>query len=383
MSKKVTFNSNLIYFIVVALFVVVRICSNYGLFDFLGGYGRIILGILTQVGLIFLLPLVLFKKLNKSSVKETASFFSFRKVSTKTVFVSIALGVVVFLINIYVSNFFNGAIQLFGYKPVERAGSVSTEWWGLLLNLFVTALLPAVCEESLHRGMLLKGNSSFGMKKSILISGLLFGLLHLNIEQFFYASIIGFFLGYLCWVCNSIVPCMIIHFVNNAISVFLSFASAKGWTIGNIFNEISKYLVSSQFLGLVMFILILCLLVMLAIEMTKFLMKDSFNYNFDKRQKELANLALRESYFKQIDDIKNDTETTDFVVGQNQFSFTIDLNQFLRYVNEKLEKKDSCKPEKQEVKIKNVDLKIKILLWGSFALSAIITFLTFIWGLFR
>ncbi|MBP3431863.1 MAG: CPBP family intramembrane metalloprotease [Clostridia bacterium] len=376
----------MIYFVVVALFVVLRICSNFGVFEFLGDFASSILGIVTQVGLIFLLPFFLFKSLNKMSVKETCKFFSFKKVSIKTVLVSIVLGVVVFCLNVYVSSFFNGIIQMFGYTPAAHSSSVSKEWWGLLLNLFVSAVLPAICEESLHRGMLLKGNSALGMKKSILLSGLLFGLLHLNIEQFFYAAIIGFFLGYLCWSCNSIYPCIIIHFMNNAISVFLSFASANGCAIGNIFTEVSKFLIQSQFLGLVMFLLVLGLLVVFAIDLTKLLMKDSFDYNFGKKQKELANMAVRENFFKQIDDIKNDTASDPLYSAEKNVLY-IDLAEFMQYVNKSMEIVKSKQEEEEklhpEVEDKNIDLKIKILKYGSIALSAIVTIMTFIWGFFR
>jgi len=325
MSKKIVFNTNLIYFLTMTLFIIIRICSNFGIFDFMGDYASFIMGTITQIGLIFLVPFCLSKILNKVSFKENFKFFNFKKVSWKTVLVSFVLGIVIFCINVYVSSFFNGIIQAFGYNPSSSSGSsLPATWWVLIINLFSTALLPAFCEESLHRGMLLKGYSSMGMRKSIIFSGLMFGLLHLNIEQFFYATLIGFFLGYLCCMCNSIVPCMIVHFMNNAISVFLSFASVKGWGIGNVFNFISGFLSKNFVLGMVFFVLLLCLFVVLAIELTKFLMKESFRYNFGKKQKELTDLAIRESYFKQIENIKNNSEEKPLFRSENN-NIIVDL----------------------------------------------------------
>lgn len=374
--KKVSFYTNLIYFVVVIGFVIIRICANLGLFQFMGAYGSYYMSLITQIGLIFLLPLILFKILNKSTVKNTFKFFSYKKVSFKTIILSIILGAVVFFLNVYVSNFFNSIIALFGYKHTPATSALPATWWVLLLNLLCTAVLPAICEETLHRGMLLKGNSSFGMKKSILISGLLFGLLHLNIEQFFYASIIGFFLGYLCWCCSSIYPCMIVHFMNNGISVFLSFASAKGWAIGNIFTNISKFLLQNPVLGFVMFILVLGLLVWIGFELTRLLVKDSFNYNFGKRQKELTSMAIRESYFQQIEDIKTSSVHKPIYSAKDNM-IVIEANEFLDFINKNANKifpkTDFQKPK--------MDTKTKIFLIGSVVLSAAITIMTFIWGL--
>ncbi len=383
MSKKISLSANLIYFIVLVVFIVVRICSSFGVFSFMGDYASYIMSFITQVIIIFLLPFVLFKTMNKMTVKDTFKFFSFKKVSWRTLVVAVALGVVVFCLNIYVSNFFNSLIQLFGYTPSSSSGGLPATWWVLMLNLLSTAVLPAICEETLHRGMLLKGNSQMGIKKSIIISGFLFGLLHLNIEQFFYASIIGLFLGYLCWCCDSIYPCIIIHFMNNALSVVLSFASAKGWAIGSVFSWISNFLSSNYLLGFVIIILFLCLLLMVAGEFTRFLIKDSFNYNFGKRQKQLASMAVRENYFKQIENIKSANQQNNAIYSAQKNFVYIDFKEFMEFVSKNMEevKKESDKSE--QTKVKNVDLKIKILLVGCFVLSAIVTFMTFVWGLFR
>ncbi len=350
----------------------------------MGDYASYIMSLFTQVVLIFLIPFVLFKMTNKFSVKDTFKFFSYKKISWKAVFVAVGLGVIVFCLNVYVSNFFNSLIQLFGYTPSSSSGNgLPATWWVLVLNLLTTAVLPAICEETLHRGMLLRGNSKMGIKKSVLISGFLFGLLHLNIEQFFYASIIGLFLGYLCWCCDSIYPCMIIHFMNNALSVFLSFASAKGWAIGNIFSWISKFLLSNSLLGFVILILALVLLFMLACELTRFLIKDSFNYNFGKRQKQLTNMAVRENFFKQIENIRNDTNDGNSIYSTEKNIIYIDFREFMDFVSKNMEEMKNTQIETENSKIKNVDLKIKILLIGSFVLSAVVTFMTFVWGLFR
>ncbi len=84
----------------------------------------------------------------------------------------------------------------------------------------IAALLPAVCEEVMFRGMVLntlvKKYSAFG---SSVICGLLFGVFHFSLHRFIPTAIIGFFLSLLKIRTGSIIPPMLAHFVNNFIII--------------------------------------------------------------------------------------------------------------------------------------------------------------------
>ncbi len=408
-TKKISFYSNLSYFVVLLVFVGVRICSGFGLFSFLGEYADTIMAFVTQVGIILLLPLLIFKTLSKKNFKEAFAFCSYKKTSWKVLASAVVLGIVVFFLNFYVSSFFQNIITGLGYKPVTGADSgLPNTWWGLLLDLFTTAVLAGVCEETLHRGLLLHGNSNLGITKAIVLSGVLFGLLHLNIMQFFYATLIGIFLGYLCVMCNSIFPCMIVHFMNNALCVIVSFGAQNGWGVGKIFNILAEFLTQNFVLGGIFFVLLLGLLVIFAWELTKFMAKESFKYSFGKRQKELANLAIRDSFFKQIEDIKSGEKAEKPLFHTEDKMIFLDFKQFVNFVGENIEKNkqadkkfienDAQKSSEKNVvfktkigenflskdkEIKDIELKTKILLYGSLALGTIVTIMTFIWGLLR
>lgn len=377
--KKINYFTNLIFFVVLVLFVVVRICAHYNLFSFLGECGAFLLSFVTQVGIIFLLPVFLLKIFSKSKSKEVFSYCGYRKVSVKVVILSVALGAVVFFLNVYISNFFQTIIAMFGYKHNSGGSSaIGLTWWGLLLNLFCTAVLPAICEETLCRGIVLNGNAMLGLKKSVLISGLLFGLLHLNIEQFFYATLIGFLLGYLFWGCGSIVPGMIVHFMNNAISVLLHFFEKKGWAIGNIFSSISDFVVKNNMLGLLVLMLVLILLGYFAFYLVRKMFEETFKASFVKNEKAFAKYAIRQTYFKQIENIKNTGESGDLSREIN----ALDNNAIEKYTDSNFEKliEQASKFSVYPKTIK-MDPRAKIFLIGSIVLSAIVTILTFIWGL--
>lgn len=380
LTNTTNFYTNLIYFIVVVCFVIIRILATV-FSSQLNFYVSYALGIITQLGLLFFLPLLLFKLLSKSKFKDIFSNFRFKKISYKSVLVAVGLGFLVFFLNVYISSFFNSIIQLFGYKPSSSSSSLPSEWWFFFLNLFCTAILPAICEEFLHRGMLLSGNSCYGVKKSIIISGFLFGLLHLNIEQFFYATIIGLFLGYVCWSTDSIYPCMIVHFINNASSVFLSFARSQGWGIGNMFSYISKFLTSNAFIGFMIFILFFCLLVMLAIEATKFLIKDSLMSDLIKQKKKFTSMFVRNAYFSDIEKIKNGDGADKLKTkgDDNKKVIFVDVNELLGIIGNNMNRV-LTEIENQEKRM-TTSITSKIFMYGSIVLSAIVTIMTFIWGL--
>ena len=82
---------NLIYFIIMALFVCLRICTSMNVFSFLGETENYILTFVTQVGLMFILPLFMYTALKKQKVKKTLNDFSVKKISAKEIFISISI----------------------------------------------------------------------------------------------------------------------------------------------------------------------------------------------------------------------------------------------------------------------------------------------------
>ena len=80
-----------------------------------------------------------------------------------------------------------------------------------------------------------------GLKKAVILSGLMFGLIHLNINQFFYATIIGMVLAVVTLYSRSIFPAMIIHFMNNGLNVYFSFAKARGIFGANFYEKLFSF----------------------------------------------------------------------------------------------------------------------------------------------
>ena len=82
-----------------------------------------------------------------------------------------------------------------------------------------TAVVPAVCEEFAMRccglGMLRKYGKAFG----VICISMLFGLMHGNVIQFVFATLVGIILGFVTVKTNSVIPAVLIHMFNNGMSV--------------------------------------------------------------------------------------------------------------------------------------------------------------------
>lgn len=90
------------------------------------------------------------------------------------------------------------------------------------LTLFHVAIVPAVCEEVLYRGYVMRAfEKSWGIWPAIIISGLLFGLYHVQLTNLLPLASIGILLAAITWYSGSIYPAMVAHFVNNGSSVMI------------------------------------------------------------------------------------------------------------------------------------------------------------------
>lgn len=88
------------------------------------------------------------------------------------------------------------------------------------LTLFHVAVVPAICEEVLYRSYVLRAfEKSWGIWPAIIISGVIFGLYHLQLSNLFPLAAIGILLAYITWISKSVLPAMAGHFANNGGSV--------------------------------------------------------------------------------------------------------------------------------------------------------------------
>jgi len=114
-------------------------------------------------------------------------------------------------------------VEIFNYAEFSSEflwGNDKLAPYQLVLSFITTAIVPAICEEFLFRGAILSALKPYGKAPAIVISGVLFGLMHQNIEQLLYTTIAGLVLAWVVYETGSIWVSVLIHFFNNFVSVF-------------------------------------------------------------------------------------------------------------------------------------------------------------------
>ncbi len=88
-----------------------------------------------------------------------------------------------------------------------------------LLGLLTMAVIPAIFEELFMRGAVLSNYRNIPIFKASLINGFFFGVFHTNMQQFFYAALLGFIFSYFVYYTKSIFSVILSHFIINGINV--------------------------------------------------------------------------------------------------------------------------------------------------------------------
>ncbi len=154
----------------------------------------------------------------KRDVKETYGF-AYAKMADY-------LGSTVLIVGAYLVNLVI-AVGLMSLFP-ESAGNVETVFEDIMSGnvpavFLVIALAPAVCEEMLFRGVIMHSlKVKYRVPSAIAITAALFGLYHMSLVKFIPTGLLGLLLCLVVWKTGSIYPAMLMHFINNAISVFIS-----------------------------------------------------------------------------------------------------------------------------------------------------------------
>ena len=165
--------------------------------------------------LFILIPCIVFMLANKMNIKKTLKL---NPMKTSDIFRVILLTLVMLPITQLISKI---ASSIFG-SPISEfiTDIVSSNTFPYLF--FVIAITPAICEEVIMRGIVLDGYKKFGFKKAVILNGILFGMLHMNFHQFFYTAFLGTIFAIVVWYTKSIFASMIMHLVNNGLSVTMS-----------------------------------------------------------------------------------------------------------------------------------------------------------------
>ncbi len=119
------------------------------------------------------------------------------------------------------NEYFVKLFELMGYKSQPNF-LPDISGWKVVPAIIVIAVIPAVMEEIMFRGILLNNlEEGVGSVRSIFLVGFCFALYHGSVEQTIYQFICGCLFAWLAIRSRSILPSVLIHFLNNAVIIVL------------------------------------------------------------------------------------------------------------------------------------------------------------------
>ena len=201
---------------------------------------------MTQI-MIISLPL-LFAYYIKSNFKKV---FNLKLPTIKQIFGAISLWIGTYTIVMLITQLL---LYLFpqSMEVVEGLNEALFIEDSLLLNILIVACMPAVCEEIFFRGFLLSAfrNNKKSYKSAIIITGILFGFMHMDFIRMIPTGILGISFAYAVCKTNSIFIGMIMHFLNNGLAVLVSHYTANlelakegSEVVALTFNQVMIYLI--------------------------------------------------------------------------------------------------------------------------------------------
>lgn len=165
--------------------------------------------ILSEV--ILLIPALIYVAINKINI---IACIPYRKLRWQDALMSLLTGYllvpVVLFINVVTSVFATNYLQ---------ESSLEFTSYPYLIQVVLIAVLPAFVEEFIFRGLIYHSYRKNGLVGACVFSALAFGVMHMNLNQFFYAFVIGIFFAKMVEVTGSMWSSVIAHFAFNTYSI--------------------------------------------------------------------------------------------------------------------------------------------------------------------
>lgn len=204
---------NIVFLVTILISVVVPFLPLEFLWE------RPVLQIVFSQGIIAL-PAIIYMIVHRLPYAETVRF---KKMKVADMLLSILFGILIQP----VVTLINALSMVFAKNVIGGSMLEITQQVPFLAGVFLLAVMPAVMEESVYRGVFYNEYSKIHPLKAALLSGFLFGILHGNINQFCYAMVMGFIFALLIEATGSILSTMLVHFWTNAASVVMLYLYPK------------------------------------------------------------------------------------------------------------------------------------------------------------
>lgn len=134
------------------------------------------------------------------------------------------LGVATLFLSSGVLNYFQLFVDKLGLTPSTLGYELDSPT-NYLISLVSLALIPAVCEELVFRGLLTTALKQKGKIFAVILSSIMFSIFHFSPSQLLYPIMFGLILSVVYLKTNNIIFPILLHFINNALTVSIQYFS--------------------------------------------------------------------------------------------------------------------------------------------------------------
>lgn len=203
----------------------------------------------------------------KKSGRKFWETIHFRALSPLTIFLLMIMGILL----IPMVSFINAFSMMFATNLVGSTMDTVVDY-GFFFSFFSIAVVPAFVEEAVYRGIFANTYMKRGYIKGALFSAFLFGMMHMNFNQFSYAFFIGIVFAIVMEITNSVLSSMILHFMINGSSMVSYFIVTKANdllggeeiqlatdSVKMTWEMVASYFIPA-FISAIIFVFILCMI---------------------------------------------------------------------------------------------------------------------------
>lgn len=229
--QEIRFQSTLASCAVLSLIFIQRFFASLLVFFYL--YERYLNNALFQAGtemiisFLSMLPFVFFGRAiqKRSGLKESLPF---EKPKAKGLMpLAVVSGLGFCMVANIVTNIMTGFVESYGVELSSPDIPMPQGVFGFMVSFSRVVVLAAFVEEIAFRGYIMQNLRKFGDGFALAMAALVFGIMHCNLIQAPFALIIGFALGYFSIKTGTLWTAVIIHGLNNSISLAVSYLNGN------------------------------------------------------------------------------------------------------------------------------------------------------------
>ncbi|MBQ3502631.1 MAG: CPBP family intramembrane metalloprotease [Clostridia bacterium] len=180
--------------------------------------GYLVQAICMNIGFI-LVFIWYFKRMYKSQLFSKPDSKSYKYLA-----ICIIIGVSSLFLLSGVVNYFQLFVDKLGFKSATLSYELDSPG-NYIISLVSLALIPAICEELIFRGIIVNGLKSKGSSFAIILSSAMFAIFHFSPAQLIYPFCFGLILSIIYLRTHNIIFPIILHFINNALSLSIQYFS--------------------------------------------------------------------------------------------------------------------------------------------------------------